>query len=185
MRLLFITIISSYMRFDSNAGTIDLLHPTKEARPLKGYAMNMKNTQTPPLDQLKQQAKALRVGVDADGLAVSHSRSLELIARQYGYKDWNTLHSATGNQPPASPIVLGQHVKGHYLGQAFEGEVIGLQTLNGGNRYRVTLNFNEAVDVVTFEGMSNFRKRVSCTIGRDGKTVEKTSNGQPHMALDL
>ena len=139
----------------------------------------------PPLDTLKAQAKRLRAGLATDGSDISHGKSLELLARQYGYRDWNTLHAATGNQPPSCPVSIGERVRGHYLGQDFAGEVIGVQVLNSPGRYRISLNFEEAVDVVRFPSFSNFRKRVSCVIDHHGETTEKTSDGRPQLQLRL
>ena len=146
----------------------------------------MNGIKSPPsLDKLKQQAKMLRVEHEAGGGTISHSRSLELLAHKYGYKDWNTLHAAVGNRPVGCPVSLGQRVMGTYLGQAFRGEVKGIKILGSNEYFRVTLVFDEAVDVITFESMTNFRKQVFCVIGVDGKTVEKTSNGEPQLTLNL
>jgi len=139
----------------------------------------------PSIDALKGQAKRLRAKLETDGAAIGHGKSLELLAHQYGYKDWNTLHAAIGNRPPPSPVAIGERVRGHYLGQAFKGEVTGVQVLPRPGRFRVTLNFDEAVDVVTFESFSNFRRRVSCIIDSRGVTAERTSNGRPHLLLQL
>jgi hypothetical protein len=135
------------------------------------------------LEGLKQQAKSLRADMAADGLEISHSRALEMVAHQLGYKDWNTLHAKLGNRPTC-PVWLGQTVVGTYLGQDFIAEVIGVRALPG-NRFHVQLHFDEAVDVVTFDSFSNFRKRVNCTITPDGVTEAKTSDGRPHLVLDL
>ncbi len=139
----------------------------------------------PSIEHLKAQAKRLRARLEADGQPVGHSRSLELVAHQYGFKDWNTLHAAVGNRPPPCPVMMGQLVRGSYLGQAFTGEVIGVQALTASDRYRITLLFDDPVDVVTFESFSAFRRRVTCTIDSRGVTAEKTSNGRPHLRLDL
>lgn len=138
----------------------------------------------PSIETLKDQAKHLRARLEADGVSIGHSQSLERLAHQYGYKNWNTLHAAVGNRLPVSPVALGGRVRGRYLGQAFAATVIGVQILTPG-RYRVTFDFDEAVDVVTFDSFSAFRKRVSCTIDDNGMTAEKTSNGLPHLRLDL
>ena len=139
----------------------------------------------PSLAALKAQAKRLRAGLEENGTQISHSRSLELLARQMGFKDWNTLHAAAGNRPPASPVTLGERVQGTYLGQAFEGEVIGIQTVGAGEKYRLTLHFDEPVDVVTFDSFSAYRQRINCTVDRAGVTAERTSNGRPHLMLEL
>ena len=49
---------------------------------------------------------------------------------------------------------------------------------------RVTIRFDEPVDVVTFDSFSSFRQRVSCTLNEDFTTTERTSNGQPNMRLE-
>ncbi|MBX2804750.1 MAG: hypothetical protein KTR19_02165 [Hyphomicrobiales bacterium] len=139
----------------------------------------------PAVEELKTQAKALRRSLERTGNPVSHSQALELIAQQFGFNDWNSAYAAAGNQPPASPVSLGERVSGHYLGQPFDGEVIGVSMLGAQDRYRVTLRFDIPVDVVTFDSFSAFRRQVSCIINRHGVTVEKTSNGNPHMRLAL
>ena len=104
------------------------------------------NGSLPSLESLKDQAKRLRAGLDADGMPIPHSKSLELLARQYGYKDWNTLHAAAGNRPPAAPVAPGDRVRGTYLGQRFEAEVIGVAQRSAPGLYRITLHFDEPVD---------------------------------------
>lgn len=139
----------------------------------------------PSVEALKAQAKRLRSALETDGTTVGHSQSLELLAHQHGYRDWNTLYAAIGNRPVICPVVPGQRTSGQYLGQSFRGEVLSVQNLVSANRFRLTLLFDEPVDVVTFDSFSAFRKRVSCTIGVEGFTTEKTSNGQPQLRLDL
>jgi hypothetical protein len=139
----------------------------------------------PSLDELKSQAKRLRDSLARDGAIVSHGRSLELLAHQHGYKDWNTLFAATGNRPPSCPVDLGARVNGEYLGQRFDAEVIAVMRLGSDERYRITLNFDEPVDVVKFASFSAFRRRVSCVVDRAGVTAERTSDGRPHLRLAL
>jgi hypothetical protein len=139
-------------------------------------------TMTPPsLPEAKEQAKRLRSRLAAEGTSITHGKALELVAHQHGFRDWNTLHAAIGNRPPV-PWVVGAKVRGSYLSQAFEAEILAVHQVQPG-WFRLTLDLDEAVDVITFEGMSNFRKRVTGTIGPDGCTREKTSNGRPHLAL--
>jgi len=140
--------------------------------------------QTLSLEDLKAQAKRLKVTLLSEGTKISHSKSLELIAAQHGCRNWNVLHAKIGNQPTRPPVSLGQQVSGKYLGQKFVGEVLGVRTL-GPDRYRLTLHFEEPVDVVTFDSFSSFRQRVSCTVNGRGKTYEKISNGQPQLELVL
>ena len=139
-------------------------------------------TTLPPIEDLKLQAKRLRAGLSEDGDFISHSESLELVAKQFGMRDWNTLHAAAGNRR-APPISVGARVKGRYLGQAFCGEVLGVRTLSPGWT-RVMLELDDPVDVVTFDSFSAFRRRINATIGDDGKSAEKTSNGVPQLVLE-
>lgn len=145
----------------------------------------MKKPKIPNLDIIKDQAKRLRATLlESNGEAVTHSQSLEIIAHQYGCKDWNVLHAAIGNRPPECPVEMGDQVKGRYLSQEFEAEVRGVVAL-GPDRYRLTLHFNEPVDVVTFESFSAMRQRVHCNVDASGKTTEKTSDGRPQVQLHL
>lgn len=145
---------------------------------------------TNTITELKDEARRLRASLADAGKSVSHSQSLELVARQKGYRDWNTLHAKLGhaigaNRPSGPPVYIGQLVEGVYLGQQFTAEVLGIQLQNGGSRYRITLDLAEPVDVVTFDSFSSFRRRISATVNADGKTSEKTSNGKPQLELKL
>jgi hypothetical protein len=140
-------------------------------------------TLLPSLDALKDQAKRLRDALARQGTQINHSRSLELIASQYGFRDWNTLHAKLGNMPPKKVLSLGDKASGRYLGKAFTGKIIAVQRMTAGNMTRVTFDFDEAVNVSQFESFAVMRKRVVCLLDEDGKTVEKTSNGVPHVEL--
>ena len=138
-----------------------------------------------PIADLKAQAKRMRAKLLEQGHAVTHSQSLETLARQLGHKDWNTLFAAIGNRTPECLLVVGQRVSGHYLGQPFQANVVGLVRLQTPGFHRVTLHFDQPVDVVTFESFSAFRQRVSATVNAAGVSPEKTSNGYPQLKLDL
>lgn len=139
--------------------------------------------QLPDVAQLKSQAKRLRVDLADKGTRVNHSQALELIAAQYGYRNWNTLHAACGNRVAPFTLSPGQKVSGRYLGQPFTGEVIGVTALNGGTRFRTTIRFDKPVDVVRFDSFSALRQRVTCTLNADGVSAAKTGDGKPHMQL--
>ena len=142
-------------------------------------------TPLPSLDELKAQARRLRTSLANAGNDITHSRSLELIAQQYGFADWNTLHAKIGNQPPRRTFAVGDRVRGAYLGKAFEGTVLALKAATSvPGYYTITIDFDEAVDVVEFDSFSAFRKRVTATIDEEGISPSKTSNGRPHMVLE-
>ena len=132
--------------------------------------------------ELKLQAKRLRGRLHGTGTTISHSESLELIAHQNGARDWNTLRARAGNMPPL-PMV-GERVTGRYLGQQYFGEVRGMTRMGPGDQYRITLHFDDPVDVVTFDSFSSFRQRVSTLINADGLSPRKTSDGVPQLIVD-
>jgi Glyoxalase superfamily protein len=131
---------------------------------------------------LKLQAKRLRAGLKDTGTTISYGEALELIANQYGARDWNTLHARTTNRP-ASPKV-GERVTGHYLGQRFAGVVRGMTKIGQDDQYRITLHFDDPVDVVRFDSFSSFRQRVSTLINAEGICPRKTSDGVPQLIVD-
>ncbi|MDO3432419.1 glyoxalase superfamily protein [Rhizobium sp. CBN3] len=143
-------------------------------------------TTYPGIEELKAQAKRLRQAMNDRGTALTHSAALEMIARQHGVRDWNTLAAlaAKPNAAAKTPLFVGAHIRGRYLNQPFTGEIISLSALPGG-LHRITIHFDEALDVVTFESFSAFRRRVTAQIDGDGVSPRKTSNGVPHLVLDL
>lgn len=142
-------------------------------------------TSIPPLSVLKKRAQQLRERAAAEGETISHSKALERVAHTLGQRNWNTLRALAGNGEPAPPATLGAKISGRYLGRAFTGKVLGVTALRHQQAYRVTIHFDEPVDVVAFDSFSAFRQRVTSNVTADGVTVQKTSNGQPVMVLDL
>ncbi len=134
---------------------------------------------------LKEQARRLRTELAHEGVAISHSKSLEILSGQLGYKNWNTLRAVVGQSQSLSLTTIGTRVRGHYLGQAIEGEIVGVKALLASpGKYRVTLSFDNPVDVVTFNSFSNLRRLVSCIVDASGRATTRTSDGQPHLQLE-
>lgn len=134
----------------------------------------------PTLPQLKAEARQLRQQAQNQGQPISHAKALEQIARQYGSRDWNTLHARASNMPE---LQLGMQVTGRYLGQPFTGEIRALAAHGPQGHQRITLQFDAPVDVVTFDSFSNYRSRVSAVITADGCSASRTSNGQPQLVV--
>ena len=63
-------------------------------------------TPAPSLEVVKQQAKRLRAGLADDGDFISHSESLELIARQYGFRMAMGVLARVGFGPLTRPVLL-------------------------------------------------------------------------------
>ncbi|PYB77701.1 glyoxalase superfamily protein [Rhizobium wuzhouense] len=130
--------------------------------------------------EAKAQAKALRVTLAAEGTVVGHAKALELIAHRNGARDWNTLSAQLAKLAP--PVFyLHQRVRGHYLGQAFKGEITAITSSESGHALSVC--FDEPVDTVTFEGFSNMRRVARGVVDDRGHSAEKTSNGMPHLII--
>ncbi|KIN60627.1 hypothetical protein Z945_1602 [Sulfitobacter noctilucae] len=144
----------------------------------------MNTTKTlPSRDMLKAQAKRLRADLTARGQVISHAQALETIAHQWGARDWNTLSARASTQHPGG-FAPGQRVTGRYLGHPFQGEVkAARQSANG--FWSLTLRFDTAIDVVTSPLFSSMRRQVSATVTPKGVSPQKTSDGQPHMVLDM
>ncbi|PJE28121.1 hypothetical protein PSM7751_02039 [Pseudooceanicola marinus] len=136
----------------------------------------------PSLETVKAQAKALRQALEAKGMAVSHAHALELIARQHGARDWNTLHARIGHRDAPGELVLGAKVTGHYLGHAYSGKIVALSGAAGHRHVEIALD--KPVDTVEFDSFSNWRQRIRGTLGKDGRSVRRTSNGTPHLTVE-
>lgn len=141
------------------------------------------NDKLTTISQAKKEAKQLRAELQLSGESISHSRSLELIAQRHGFRDWNTLSAAIASQAPECWVVGGK-VRGKFRGHSFEAELLSLTPVRPG-WFQVSLKLDQAVDVVSFESFSNFRHRVNGVVGPEGSSKEKTSDGQPHLILDM
>lgn len=133
-------------------------------------------------DQAKLRARDLRRELAARGVAISHGQALERVAAELGYRDWNTAVARLSNEPPFT-INVGDAVSGAYLKQPFTGRVLAVQEMSGGSHFKVTLHFDEPVDVVSFESFSAFRQRVTATVDADGVSPAKTGDGEPQMVI--
>ncbi len=130
---------------------------------------------------LKAQAKRLRGSLADQGTPVSHATALETLARQWGFRDWNTL-SAAADDAPAWQV--GQAVTGRYLGHAFSARLKSVRAVSGGH-WQLTLVFDDPIDVVSSDKFSSLRRQINATVNARGVTHEKTSDGQPHLVLNI
>ena len=136
----------------------------------------------PTLADAKREAKALKKTLAAEGSEISHAEALEHIARRYGYRDWNGMHAAIRDLVPEG-WTIGGRVTGRYLSQPFAATVRAAEPQRPG-WFRLTLELDEAVDVVRFESFSNLRKQLRVVVGPEGHSLERTSDGTPHLELD-
>ncbi len=134
-------------------------------------------------EQAKARAREIRAERARAGDPVSHSQALELVARELGYRDWNTASARLSNEPEV-PLQVGDLVSGRYLKQPFTGRVLAVKELYGGAAFEVTIHFDEAVDVVAFDSFSNLRTRVTITVSAAGVSQARTSDGAPHIIVE-
>ena len=66
------------------------------------------------IDEAKAQAKAPHAALQAQGNVISHSPALELLARQLGAKDWNSLHARLALVSAPPELALGDRVHWRY-----------------------------------------------------------------------
>ena len=141
----------------------------------------------PARDVLKAQAKRLRADMASRGQPFSHAQALETIAHQWGARDWNTLSAqadAAQSQTATADWAPGQRVTGRYLGHPFQG-VIKAARVSASGFWSLTVRFDQAVDVVASSHFSSWRRQVNATVNSTGHSPQKTSDGQPHLVLDL
>lgn len=101
-----------------------------------------------------------------------------------GYRDWNTLHAAIGNRPPGPPVSVGHSVVGAYLGKPFRAEALAAAALGDG-RFRVTVHFDEPINISAFESFEALRRRAAASITREGESLERITGGAPQFRLTL
>lgn len=140
----------------------------------------------------KNNARRLRDALASEGIAVSHAKALELVARQEGVRDWNTLAarpvatpvSAKADEPKAAvPFAVGENVAGTFNGNPAQGRVIGLEETIKPDLWRVTVAFNPPVDVSTSKLFSSERRRIQMVVGADGRSRRLTGTETGVMAL--
>ena len=136
----------------------------------------------PSLDTVKAQAKALRQALQAGGTVITHAQALELIARQHGARDWNTLHARLTQRNAPPELALGDRVAGAYLGQAYTGEIVALSGPAG--HRQVDIKLDQPIDTVRFESFSNWRSRIRGTLDIEGRSHRKTSDGSPQLIVE-
>ena len=137
----------------------------------------------PTLQEAKARAKALRQSRAAAGETLSHSAALEDVAKDLGFRDWNTCIASLGRAGPRA-LRQGDRVTGRYLGQPFSAEVIRAEGVVAKPGWmRLELHLDQAVDVVRFATFSNLRRRIRGTVGPQGFSEERTSDGVPHLEI--
>lgn len=155
-----------------------------------GHTTHIETTHGPDARDHKASAKRLRAALAADGIAVSHAKALELVAKQNGARDWNTLAARTVEDKPAfaspgpvAPFGVGETVTGTFNGRDAHGRVIGLEETIKPDLWRVTVAFDPPVNAATSQLFSAERRRVQMVVGADGRSRRLTGTETGVMAL--
>lgn len=137
----------------------------------------------------KTHARRLRDALAAEGVDVSHGKALDIVARQHGARDWNTL-SAKANAPAprsgearTAPFAVGDRVEGTFNDRPAHGRVIGLAETIKPDLWRVTVKFSPPVDASTSAAFRAERTRVEMVVGADGRSRRLTGTETGVMAL--
>ena len=140
----------------------------------------------------KTHARRLREALAAEGIELSHGKTLDVVARQHGERDWNTLSARAGAaadapqtvpQIASAPFTVGDAVEGLFNGAPATGRIIGLAETIKPDLWRVTVKFSPPVDAST---SANFRAeltRVEMIVGADGRSRRLTGTETGTMAL--
>ena len=134
------------------------------------------------LKDTKAQARRLAAALEKAGMPVPLARAYELTAQAAGHADWNTMAAAL-RAPAGQGLALGEAVSGRYLGHPVAGRVHALRQ-KGAGFVEVEIDLDQPVDVAQSEHFTALRRRVRATLGRDGRSVGKRSDGVPHLVLD-
>ena len=134
-------------------------------------------------DHYKQQAKRLRTALREQGLPVSHSNALELVARSHGYHDWNTLAAPSPERDAAQQmrLTVGDKVELSYVRRPAVGTVLAVQWLTSVQLRRVSIHLDAPVDVSGSRLFSAPRQRIMAMIDLQGRSC--SVKGQPNGAV--
>lgn len=140
----------------------------------------------------KHQARRLRQALSEDGITISHGKALDLVARQSGTRDWNTLaaisHENNDDAPvqdDTAPYRVGQHVSGMFHTTPFDARIVGVEETIKRDLWRITLQFEPAINVAVSPNLSMLRRRFTVVVGADGKSRRLTGVEAGGIALKL
>ncbi|MFK3663715.1 glyoxalase superfamily protein [Ochrobactrum teleogrylli] len=141
----------------------------------------------------KHQARRLRQALSEEGITISHGKALDLVARQSGTRDWNTL-AATGGKVEATPVAaqedtapyrVGQRIAGMFHTTPFDARIIAVEETIKPDLWRITLQFEPAIDVAVSPNMSMRRRRFTIVVASDGKSRRLTGSESGGVALNV
>ena len=131
--------------------------------------------------RVQAKARARQIRADSAG-PITLAAALEQVAKDMGFRDWNTASARLSNAPETNWQV-GERVSGQYLKRTFSGHIHGVRELPSGSGYEVTVHFDQPVDVVDWDSFSAHRRRVTARVSPEGISWAQTSDGVPHLIV--
>ena len=151
--------------------------PHANERPPMSFSLDIQSVQT-----LKSEAKVLRQERSTAGESLTHGAALETFAKAHGFRDWNTARASLPDRV-AVPFQVGQRVHGTYLEQPFRGVLLGVQLMSDQQHFKITVNFDEPVNVTPTFMFAALRHRVVATVDLQGRSPALRGNGKPQMII--
>ncbi len=143
----------------------------------------------------KNRAKRLRSYLDGSGHSISHSESLEAIARSEGYRDWNTYSalfktvageiSNSSHTKQQYPFHVGDKITGTFRGVRFQGTLLGLEETITSGVWRIKMHFDTPVKLPSHEALNLTRQRINCMLNVKGASVNLKGSPDGHIKLDM
>jgi hypothetical protein len=135
----------------------------------------------------KTHARRLRDALAGDGIDITHGKALELVARQNGARDWNTLAASAapvaGDSRERAPFHVGARINATVHGAPAKGRLIGIEETIKPDLWRVTLAFDAPVDLSTSKLFKAERRRITTVIGADGRSRRLTGTETGVLAV--
>jgi Glyoxalase superfamily protein len=129
----------------------------------------------------KHQARRLRQALSEEGINISHGKALDLVARQSGTRDWNTL-AANDSKVETAPV---EGDTGMFHTTPFDARIIAVEETIKPELWRITLQFDPAIDVAVSPNLSMRRRRYTIVVGTDGKSRRLTGSETGGVALNV
>lgn len=144
----------------------------------------------------KSRAKKLRTYLTQQDITLTHSASLEAIAKTEGFRDWNTyvasfklaevaIQSSKDVDTGLFPLQVGERISGTYRGAHFTGRLIGLESTKGPGVWRAKLHFDDAVTIPGTELLKHTRQRVRCMLDSEGRSVNPKGKPDDHVLISF
>ncbi|HHV66953.1 MAG TPA: hypothetical protein GXX48_04820, partial [Ochrobactrum intermedium] len=92
---------------------------------------------------------------------------------------------AASVQDDTAPYRVGQRITGLFHTTPFDARIIAVEETIKPELWRITLQFDPAIDVAVSPNLSMLRRRVTAVVGTDGKSRRLTGSETGGIALNV